>query len=77
MNAIDHVWERAANEEKYYCQQIGRQLDRPLVAPAIICQAADELTDTLKKDVTLVVDESLANIHWIRKKLANRELLLF
>ena len=63
MNGINHVWERAANEEKYCCQKIGRPVDRPLVASVIVCPAADKLTDTLKKDVTLVVDDSLANIH--------------
>jgi S-adenosylmethionine synthetase len=57
--------------------QIGRPVDQPLVASVIIYPEADELTDTLKKDVTLVLDDCLANINWIRKKLANRELLLF
>ena len=57
--------------------QIGRPVDQPLVASVIIYPEGYELTEKTKHEVSQVLDDCLANISWIRKKLASRELILY
>jgi S-adenosylmethionine synthetase len=57
--------------------QIGRPVDQPLVASATIFPVGSELSEQTKQDVTVIVDDCLANINRVREKLVNQTVQLF
>jgi S-adenosylmethionine synthetase len=57
--------------------QIGRPVDQPMVASAIIFPAGNELSEQTKQDVTVVMDECLTNINGLREKIVNQAVSLF
>jgi S-adenosylmethionine synthetase len=57
--------------------QIGRPVDQPMVASAIIFPVGSELSDQTKQDVTAVMDECLSNINRLREKIVNQTVSLF
>jgi S-adenosylmethionine synthetase len=61
----------------YLLSQIGKPLDRPLVATAYVRPKSGELTASIKADVRAVLDECLADVHQVRDQILNRQLGLY
>jgi S-adenosylmethionine synthetase len=57
--------------------QIGRPLDQPLVASAIIVPNSGVLTQATAGDVRAVLDDCLSHINYLRGKIAAGEVILF
>lgn len=57
--------------------QIGKPLDQPLVASARIFPRGEQLTPSGKKDVEVILDQRLADIDRVRRKIASRQVRLF
>jgi S-adenosylmethionine synthetase len=60
----------------YILSQIGKPLDQPLVATATV-RARGGLSDAIRRDITAVLDEHLADIGRIREMIANREVCMY
>lgn len=57
--------------------QIGKPLDRPLVATATVRSKNGALSEAAKQAVIDVIDRRLADIEGVRRKLANMEVRLY
>jgi S-adenosylmethionine synthetase len=57
--------------------QIGCPLDQPLVAIATVAPAGGILTPVITSEVSTILDEHLANIDQVRRKIINGEVNLF
>lgn len=61
----------------YLLSQIGAPLDEPLVATAMVRPTNGVLTPSIQADVQAVLEENLAKVNELRKRILNRELTLF
>ncbi len=61
----------------YVLSQIGKPLDQPLVATAVVRTSTGGLTPSIKADVEAILDRRLENIGEIRALLLDRAISLF
>lgn len=61
----------------YILSQIGKPLDQPLVATALIRPEGGELTDSMRQDVEDVIDYQLAHVADVTKTILRGEISLF
>lgn len=73
---VDSV-EEVGEAQVYILSQIGKPLDRPLVATATVRSKNGTLSEASKQAVAEVIDRHLADIEGIRVKLANMDVTLY
>jgi S-adenosylmethionine synthetase len=61
----------------YLLSQIGAPLDQPLMANALVRPVNGSLTASVQADVEDLLDEQLAQVHDIRKRILSRKITLF
>ncbi len=61
----------------YLLSQIGAPLDQPLMANALVRPVNGSLTTSVQADVESLLDEQLAQVHDIRKRILSRKITLF
>ena len=61
----------------YLLSQIGAPLDQPLMANALVRPVNGSLTASVQADVESLLDEQLAQVHDIRKRILSRKITLF
>lgn len=73
---VDNV-DEVREAQVYILSQIGKPIDRPLVATATVRSHNGDLSDAAKEQVRALLGKHLADTEGVREKLANMEVTLY